>query len=366
MENIQWLIDNGGSAIKMRMINERLIDKDKYDINKLAEELLKIEKAKNSLGYFDQFKDFRSIPNRELYGLVHNTYENCFEPFMTLLTEIGFRSGLSVLDEKIEIMRPVYSHLMEIYPFHGIIIMLKLLKAGYFFNDIEDYVIKRLNKIHKAAKIQIFDIYETDPSKIRQPNKWKDKLILKDEYNPYESETPLPLIYDIELVLYAYENIKDDAKQKVDDIMRYILEPDYQKTSGDYGWHWSEKEKTYHAGTPGCGLPFYNDSEFLELNSHQKYFFLTMLDKMAYSPVMLKSEWLQKCIDYLEQYKTERGTYNFPIEFIHPSNMTDFYSLYISNDVLSKIKRNGKKSFAFELYSTFFICMMKNRMELIK
>lgn len=79
MDNLQLLIENGGPAIKLRMINESMIDKIAYDVNELVNELLKIEKVKNALIYFDAFKDFKSIPDRdELWGLVHNCYENCF------------------------------------------------------------------------------------------------------------------------------------------------------------------------------------------------------------------------------------------------------------------------------------------------
>lgn len=59
-----------------------------------------------------------------------------------------------------------------------------MLKAGYYYDDMLDYMTTRvINNIHKTAKLKSFDIYENDLTKIRQPNKWGDKLILKDIYN---------------------------------------------------------------------------------------------------------------------------------------------------------------------------------------
>ena len=40
MDKIQWLLENGGAAIKLRMIKEGLILQDSYDINVLADEIL--------------------------------------------------------------------------------------------------------------------------------------------------------------------------------------------------------------------------------------------------------------------------------------------------------------------------------------
>lgn len=96
MENIQWLVENGGPAIKLRMMNERLIDKDSYEVEKLVDELLQNEKVRTALTYFDKFKDFKSMPDNKLYAFVHNCYEDCFEMFMPFFTKLGFKAGIPV------------------------------------------------------------------------------------------------------------------------------------------------------------------------------------------------------------------------------------------------------------------------------
>jgi len=52
MESIQWLMENGGVSIKLNLMNEGLINKNSYDAEALAVELLKIEKVETALTYF--------------------------------------------------------------------------------------------------------------------------------------------------------------------------------------------------------------------------------------------------------------------------------------------------------------------------
>lgn len=73
--------------------------------------------------------------------------------------------------------------------------------AGYHYDDMDKYVIKRLNEIHKITVKQAFDMYENDVTKIHQPNKWKGKIISKDIYNPCTDEFPMPLDYDVRVQL---------------------------------------------------------------------------------------------------------------------------------------------------------------------
>ena len=197
--NIKWLYENGGASIKLHMMNEGLAVKNPEDVIKLSDELMQIEKIRTAFSYFDQFIDFRKIPDRELWGLIHSCYENCFAPFFHFLYRIGFYKGVAIFDEKVEIMKPVYKYLMETYDFHGLEIINLLMLAGYLFDDMPDYINAKIGKSHRITTLNCFDFYETDIDKIRQPKRWKDYLIVKDKYNPHGDEYPLPTNYDVEL-----------------------------------------------------------------------------------------------------------------------------------------------------------------------
>lgn len=366
---IEWLKENGGPAIKLNLIKESLIDNDSYNIDSLADEILRNERLLKVFSYFDQFEGYRS--KGKPYALIHGCYENYFEVFMPIFINIGFHAGIRLFDEKIAVMKDVYAFLADLdmqkgdMPFTAVIIMLFLLKAGYCFDDIVEYTLQRLDKVHKITALEKFDFYEEDTANIRQYSRWKDKKILKDIYNPYVGEYPLPIIYDIKLLFYIYDRLSDDkARQKIDDIARYTLDPRYQQTGGDYGWHWDFRKKTYHASTSGLSLPLYNGSEL----GRRSWDILDYLDLASLSPITKKSDWMKECMVYLEQYRTERGTYLFPDSFFahltyqNPIPPTQLYEMFISKNILSKLKRNSVKSFAQELYSTYFFIKIKSRL----
>lgn len=146
-------------------------------------------------------------------------------------------------------------------------------------------------------------------------------------------------------------------------MVRYVLDPRYQRANGCDIWHWDHIKKVYHAGGAGVKLPLYNNelglNDFIDLHT---------IEMMSRSPVVLKSKWFKSVINCLEKYKTDQGTYLFPEKCMfnityRPSNTTTVCSAFISKEVLSNIKRNERKSFAFELYSTFIMIMLKNRMK---
>jgi len=61
--------------------------------------------------------------------------------------------------------------------------------------------------------------------------------------NPFgkSAETPLPTIYDISALAYfpnAYKNSENQAK--IDDIIEYILDPEFQKIREGYGLLWDK------------------------------------------------------------------------------------------------------------------------------
>jgi len=364
MDMIQWLIENGGPSIKLNLMNEGLISENAYDTNELVNELLQIEKVKTALTYFDKFKDYQSMrpaPYNDLHGFIHNCYEDCYEMFMRFFINLGFRAGMPIFDEKVAYMREVYRYLMTKDEGYWPNVIMLMLEAGFYEDDMLDATNEFLDRIYQTAKAQCFDIYETDPEKIRHsklPKIWKDKPILKEIH--VDGELLLPTIYHINYIVNLYKYVNDETiKEKIETVIKYILHPEYQKFRGDYGYGWFSK--AYYACSGGVSLPLYEYDEFT--NMHHK----AGLELMSHSPVALGSEWFIKCIDYMEKFKTERGTYILPEDcfyntFVRPANATVVYKAFISKDV--KVKRNEKKSFALEILSTYFVVLLKSRMEI--
>lgn len=379
MDNLQWLIENGGPTIKLYMLRESLVDKNTFDAEKTTFELLQHEPVQKRFSYFDAFKNFKGMAEKDLYSLIHSCYDYCYEQFMPFLTnKVGFSAGYPEFDVKVSYMRDIYLYLTtprnsnELHWSHvyGTIIISNMLRAGYYYNDMLDYMTTRIiNKVHKIAELGIFDFYETDPSKIKHsklPKNWKDVLIIKDIHNCEIGEIPLPTGYHITGMLSLYKYINDnETKKKINDILDYITDPRYQKLHGNYGIHWDDAKKAYHASSGGIDLPFYDSNE---LNKVQKWCFLDYPELLSRSPHTCKTEVMKKCLNYLEQYKTEYGTYIFPEDLLYPvllhkANMQFTYQIFISKETLSKIKSVARKSMLFELYSTYYMAMLKNRFQ---
>ena len=361
-------MENGGAAIKLNLFNEGLIDKNAYDVEELVNELLLIEKVKTVLSYFDKFKDYKSMrpaPYNDLHGYIHNCYEDCYEMFMPFFIRLGFRKGIPVFDEKVEYMREVYRYLMTLGDDFVSPVLMLMLEAGYFYDDMLDYLNRILDKRYNTAVQQCFEIYETDLSKIRHsklPKQWKDAPILKEIHvDTKTSELPIPTIYQIMLMIHIYKYVKDiKIKNKIDTILKYVMHPEFQKLRGNLGYGWWPHKNAYYACSGSLVLPLYIDDEF-KGTGHKN-----MLEMISHIPLATESCWFRKCMDYMEQYKTERETYIFPDDwfratFVRPANTTTVYSAFISKD--AKVNRNEKRPFVIELLSTYYALLMKSRME---
>jgi hypothetical protein len=258
---IDWLLEYGGPMIKLRTMTEIMDKADDHSLQRLGTEILESEKIKNTLDYFDGFQKFSSLSPRELYGLVHNTYENCFETFIKVLIEAGFKHGMRALDEKTAVMRPVYRYLLKDNPFYASIIIAYLMKMGYYEKDMMEFVSDRVDQLHRVTEKRIYDIYQK-PEDVKHFPKWMEgKLILRPEYSPYvytsqPDALPLPLQLDMEMLFaLPQEYVDKDMENKISDIFGYIMKPEYQALDGNYGWMWNEECRTYHAANNGYSIP---------------------------------------------------------------------------------------------------------------
>lgn len=267
---------------------------------------------------------------------------------------------LSLFDEKVGYMREVYQYLMSQGDANVSPIVMHMLEAGYYYDNMLEYMKRFIDSIYNAATHQCFDIYETDTSKIRYsklPKEWKNKPILKDIH--VNGEFMIPTIYHVRYIIDIYKYIEDkDIKEKIDTVIKYILHPQYQKLRGDYGYGWFYN-KAYYACSCGVSLPLYEDNKIEGYKD--------ILEMMSNSPQATSTEWFQNCMNFLEQYKTEQGTYILPDScfyntFVRPASPSVVYQLFVSKEVLSTIKIGERRSLAIELLSTFYVELIKKRM----
>jgi hypothetical protein len=208
--------------------------------------------------------------------------------------------------------------------------------AGCTHKSIIDSTLHRIDAIHKTAIAKIYDIYEVGVKLPKPPKQWINRGVLKDNLNPFSKEAanPLPTIYDISALAYFPEEfIDDDLQQKIDDIIDYILDPRFQQLPDYYGLIWDKSKGRYYA----CGwapiLPLYEGND--RPRHISEYSVLYYLSIMSNFKTARKSKWYKNCLNYIEQFKTEKGTYIFPKEYIDGKNSCPGS---ISNLIITGIK----------------------------
>lgn len=350
----EWLLENGGPAIQLRMSALQNSSNVEKDTDHAVSALLDIDEVHSVLNYLDGFQ----TPNRDkktLEHLIHYYKDTCIENFFPLIMDMGFHAGIPIFDEKMSSVKDLFRYLValanESVHCYNYTIMLHrfFFMSGFSFPEVIASMEDRLDAIHKVAQEKLFDIYQDDRKLPKKPPVWADVGVLKDELNPFSLnvEKPLPTIYDIWSLAYYTDTCTDMEKaQKINDIVAYIFDPEFQKIREGYGLIWVESRRRYHACGWSPTLPFY------EIEGHPAqsvpYPLLDCLDFMSHFKTVHQSKWFHDCLNHLEQYKTEKGTYIFPKAYLHKKYIDKAFL----NEKNLSLKRNERELLKRELVST--------------
>ena len=311
-----WILDNGGPAIQLRVFINQSENNSKKDIDNIISELLNLKEVNTVIYFLDTFK-VESRDKKTLEHLVHYYKETCIDNFFPRLLDLGFRAGISIFDEKMQSVRKVFSYMLsqdyDYCYYYRLMLHRFFFMSGYTYQEIADSMVQRMNAIHKVAKDRIFNVYQDGNNLPKVPKHWADRRIIKDDLNPFSkmAQIPLPTIYDISALAYFSHYQNDSTTQaKVDDIVEYILDPEFQKLPEGYGLIWDKYNRRYFACGWSPTLPIYED--YYRPKSLSSYSVLSYLVMMSNFRVAIKSKWFKNCMNHLEQFRTEKGTYLFP------------------------------------------------------
>lgn len=184
-------------------------------------------------------------------------------------------------------------------------------------------------------------------------------------------ELPLPTTYDLSAMAYFQQYNQDPGIQsKIDDIIEYILTEEFQALPEGYGLLWVKERHIYHACGWNPTLPMYEDYIRPGHLSHNAI--LNYLTLMSYYKNAIQSKWFVDGMNYLDQFKTERGTYLFPKEYLNrkcsaPGFICDFlglntnkHEIYLSLENM-KLRYKVRESFLRELISAINVHEIKER-----
>lgn len=164
-----WLLEQGGPAIRLRMSALQNSSKLENDVNNSVPALLSINEVQSILNYLDGFQ----TPDRDkktLEHLIHYYKDTCIENFFPLIMDMGFKAGIPIFDEKMAPVKDLFKYLFALSneSAHCYIYSLMLHRfffiSGYLFPEVVESMENRLNAIHKVASENLYDIYQDDVS----------------------------------------------------------------------------------------------------------------------------------------------------------------------------------------------------------
>lgn len=355
LDNLEeWLLENGGLAIQLRMYSLQNSSRAENETDNAVSALLDLDEVHFILNYLDGFQT-PDMDRKTLEHLIHYYKDTCIDNFFPSIMDMGFRAGIPIFDDKMVSAANTFKYLFaranEVVPSYGYTLMLHrfFFMSGYLFPEVIESIENRLSAIHKAAKENIFDIYQDDRKLPKKPKIWADVGVLKDELNPFSfyAEKPLPTIYDIWSLAYYSDICTSQTKaQKINDIVEYILDTKFQSIREGYGLIWVKSRRIYHACGWSPTLPLY-EIEGCPTQS-APFPVLDYLDFMSHFRAAIKSSWFHNCLNHFEQYKTKKGTYIFPKKYLHKKYIDKVFL----NEKNLHLKRDERELLKRELVST--------------
>jgi hypothetical protein len=128
---------------------------------------------------------------------------------------------------------------LEMYPL--------FLKAGYKNHEIIDYISKRIDYVSEFTKKMDFNIYDDIEKHKNMPETYRDRPVIKEELFT-DDGFRLPMIYDIIGFSEMYRIGNDAIKEKIDQIIRYIFTPEYNRFTPFYGIRRRQDNDQFHTG----------------------------------------------------------------------------------------------------------------------
>lgn len=348
LKTYQWLLDIGGPSIHLLLNRIHQVKSDQ----ELYSKLLKIEKVKETYDYLDGFNtELRD--KKTLEHLIHYYKPSSVENFFPLLMDYGFSTDYIALDEKMKSFRDIFSSLRcdtsLFYYAYSLMVHQHFFKAGLIYKEVINSMIERINKLHYVSTHKIYNIYDESGNLPKIPTAFSDRKAVKKDLNPFDrlAKTPLPTIYDLHALAHFPLKYKTPIiEKKINDIISYILQPEFQKLPSGYGVIYSYSVKRYHACGWSPTLPNYLD--YPRPKNFTQHKILPVMEIMSKFKVAHNSTWFTGNLSFLDHYKTKKGTFSFPQEFLRYKYQDQAFL----NDSIMTTTRNVRKEVLLEVIST--------------
>lgn len=277
-----------------------------------------------------------------------DTFENVIGKLILLGAEVG---DVFTLEERHNCYHYINEEENDLIIYHH---LSKYIVAGYLYclgdqsKVVKDYVYQRINALHKSVLKGFDSIYSM---KNGVPVRYNSKKVIDPTY--YKNRSfDLPLMYDMFVFSYVYNELSSDYKEKIDVILTFIGQDDYQNL--DYGYGLVAHNKSFHS--MGWSVHLYGLNSLITGDYFEKglLFRLYILSKFNHR---LINTWIDKGIHDLRGYRVDDFRYCFPSKILQAQRKSYFMN---GRDLGLHENRRLKQGKTIE--STYYMyCIMKNR-----
>jgi hypothetical protein len=343
----QWLLDNGGPVIRYRTATELLDGPLRVDLERVRKDLLASPLVKRWLE--------RLVPRG-----IHSSQNTAFENPMNKLADLGLKAGMPPLDQRAAHFRRLLAERAGQRAGMGlllnnIIVAAGLLRASYPMRKAGmAFLRRRLDDLYETCRKGSYDIYIIGADEYAGiPKAFRNTPFVKPELTP-DGELRLPYVHDI----YALAHFPDEARdaataRKIDAVIRYVLDPRYQTLDDGYGYlrecdgdHVRHYAIGWSAHLPDCSRG--------RVEGFHRARIVQRMELMAHFRTAWKSETFRSGLAHLEGFRTDRGTYIFPRDYLREQQ-----SGYWVTGAYMALEDNRRSPQAIELESTFRMLAIK-------
>ena len=363
---LDWLLENSGPIVGWRTATELCPDVPASEVDRLAHDLLAAPPVvewlnRLTLGDFATPLDALDAATLGRLGmLVHGSKAACLENVLGKLAEFGLRAGMPELDEHalplMRIFRWRADWTSDVTFRNAWETLVKsvfawgLLRLGYAPDaPMADFLLDHLRTCHKIAQDQVYDLYADETDLVGLPKAWAGKPIIKQEVM---ADYWLPYIHDLYVFAHFPAELLDArAREMIDDLLAYILDPRFQALREGYGYAWIRERHTCYGWGWSPHLPgFYGLGSLPDVKATP---FLSRLELLARIPSGRRSAWFRESLQHLEGFRTPQRTYRLPGGYLRESE-----GYYVSGYGMG-LGENRRKPLGIEVESTFRVLKIR-------
>jgi hypothetical protein len=369
---VTWLMSNAGPVIRLRTASE-VISCGKKEKAKLTEQATANPVVRNWLTY---------LANGHTW---HGAEKAHLENSTLKLADLGIKRGNAQLDSLMSkhILRLKQQWQESQQTMNSDIILCSscLAFSGHGNEPVVQKVIGDvLRRLVETARRTDFRFYVDQRHRHDIPHLYKGKPIIKPDY--CSGGLKLPKIMDLYALKGMVSTGTPSDSEEIDCVLRFVLDTRYQALSPGHGYFESSDGRWFHAGwaanVPGYfGFDFddwaagFTPSESYSSDARRNEFrnkgrwgiphsLVQRVELLSVFPYARKHRWFKHCLEHLEAFRTEKGTYRFPKEYLLEKS-----SGYWVTGAYMRCE-TGKPRIGMELDSTFRMMVIKKNADMLR